>query len=438
MKAQWRVLTDHPDFRRLFGGNSVSLLGSSVTTVALPLTAVVVLGASPVQMGLLGAVSFLPHLVLGLPAGVWVDRLSYRRVIVGADLLAAAALTAVPILAATGLLQMWQLYLVVMITGTCSLFSTIAGQSFAPMLVPRRELLAANSAFALSNSVVATSGNALGGVLVQILTAPAAIAVDAASFLLSAVAKARITVTGRSAATGPVKESIIKGIWGGVRAALEHPALRATTIAATVGALAGQMQGVTVVLFLVRDLRLSPGLVGLVIALAGLAGIAGAAIGVPITARLGNGPAFIAGMTLSSFAGLVMAAAGGPVAVVLAVVVGAQLLRGWGPTLYGINQQTIRQILIPPELLARTQATWRFLVHGMQPIGALLGGTLGAVAGLRTTLVASSLIMLTGTLLALLSPLRALRELPGAEARPVGTTGQRAAVSPTSRRSTAD
>jgi predicted MFS family arabinose efflux permease len=367
-------------------------------------------------MGLLGAVSFLPHLVLGLPAGVWVDRLSYRRVIVGADLLAAAALTAVPILAVTGLLQMWQLYLVVVITGTCSLFSVIAGQSFAPILVPRSELLAANSAFALSNSIVATSGSALGGVLVQLLTAPVAIAVDAASFLLSAISKARITVTGRPTGTQSAKESLFKGIWGGLRAALEHPALRATTIAATIGALAGQMQAVIMVLFLVRDLGLSAGLVGLVIAVAGVAGIVGATIGVQITGRLGNGPTFVVGMTLSSLAGLVMAAAGGPAALVLAVVIVAQLLHGWGPTLYGINQQTIRQILIAPELLARTQATWRFLVFGMQPIGALLGGTLGALVGFRATLVISSLVMLTGTTLALFSPLRTLRQLPGTEA----------------------
>lgn len=425
MKAQWRVLVDHSNFRRLFVGNSVSLLGSSVTTVALPLTAVVALGASPVQMGLLGAVGFLPHLVLGLPAGVWVDRLSYRRVIVAADVLAAATLAAVPILAVTGLLRMWQLYLVVVITGICSLFSTIAGQSLAPHLVPRGELLAANSTFALSNSVVSTTGSAVGGVLVQLLTAPVAIAVDAVSFLLSATSKARITVTGRATEATPVKESMFRGIWAGVRAALQHPALRATTIAATVGALAGQMQVVIVVLFLVRGLGLSAGLVGLVIAAGGVAGIIGAAIGVPITGRLGNGPTFILGMTLSSLAGLVMATAGGPAALVLAIVIVAQLLRGWGPTLYGINQQTIRQVLVPPDLLARTQATWRFLVFGMQPIGALLGGTLGAMLGFRATLVISSLVMLTGTAFALLSPLRSPRQIPDTEtATPAGDSPQ--------------
>ncbi|MFK4085393.1 MFS transporter [Kribbella sp. NPDC020789] len=406
--AQWRVLVGYPDFRRLFGGSSVSLLGSSVTSVALPLTAVVVLGASPVQMGLLGAASFVPHLVLGLPAGVWVDRWSYRRVVVGADLLAAVALAAVPVLAVAGVLRMWQLYVVVVVTGVCSLFSLVAAQSFAPVLLPRHELLAANSAFALSNSVVATTGSALGGVVVQLLTAPIAIAVDAVTFVLSAVWKARISVPGRESAAAPVKESLVKGIWGGLRAAFGHPALRATTVAAAVGALAGQMQAVIVVLFLVRDLGLSAGLVGLVIAVSGVAGIVGASTGVRITERLGNGPTFIAGMTLSSLAGLVMAAAGGPAVL---VVIFAQVLRGWGPTLYGINQQTIRQTLVAPEFLARTQATWRFLVYGTQPIGALLGGTLGALAGFRATLVISSAIMLAGTGFALLSPLRTLRRL---------------------------
>ncbi|MEV6288643.1 MFS transporter [Kribbella sp. NPDC051770] len=409
MKAQWRVFREYPDFRRLFGGSSVSLLGSSVTSVALPLTAVVVLGASPVQMGLLGAASFLPHLVLGLPAGVWVDRLPYRRVIVATDLLAAAALAAIPILAATDLLRIWHLYAVVLVTGTCALFSAIAAQSFAPLLLPRHELLAANSAFALSNSVVSTSGNALGGLLVQLLTAPVAIAVDAVTFLLSAAAKARISIS--SGTVDRPKESLGKGIWTGIRAVVEHPVLRATTIAATVGALAGQMQAVIVVLFLVRDVQLSPGLVGVALAVSGLAGIVGASVGVPVTNRLGSGPAFVLGMTLSSLAGLVLAAAAGPTALVYAVVVLSQLLRGAGPTLYGINQVTIRQVLIGPELLARTQATWRFLVFGMQPIGALLGGSLGGLIGLRATLVISSVIMLIGTAFALLSPLRSLRQL---------------------------
>lgn len=229
---------------------------------------------------------------------------------------------------------------------------------------------------------------------------------------MSALSKARITVAGRPPSTDQTRVSLVEAIRVGVRVAFAHPALRATTIAATVGALAGQMQAVVVVLFLVRDLALTPALVGAVIAAAGIARILGAFTGVRITGRLGHGPTFILGMTLSSLAGIVMATATGPGWVVFGVLVLAQLLRGSGPALYGINQQTIRQVLVPSEFLARTQATWRFLVFGVQPLGALLGGTLATVTGLRTTLIISSLVMLAGTALALISPLRTLRRLP--------------------------
>lgn len=409
MLAQWRVLIKYPDFQRLFAGGSISLLGSSVTTVALPLTAVVLLDASPIEMGVLGAASFLPHLILGLPAGVWVDRLPYRRILVLTDLLQAAALGIVPFLAAFGLLRMWQLYLIVLIAGTGSLFGAIATQSFIPTLVPRRDLLPANSALALSNSVVGTSGAALGGALVQLLTAPVAIAVDAITFLASAVWKSRISIPGRDGGPPPGRQRLVRQILDGLRVVFGDPVIRALTVAATVGALAGQLQAVVLVLFLVRDLQLSAGLIGLVIAIAGVAGIIGAAVGVPITNRLGHGPAFITGMLLSSLAGLVLAAADGPFVAMLAVLIMGQLLRGWGPSLYGINQQTIRQTLIAPDSLSRAQATWRFLVFGMQPIGALLGGFLGSLIGFRGTLVIGSVIMIIGTAAALISPLRSLR-----------------------------
>jgi predicted MFS family arabinose efflux permease len=204
---------------------------------------------------------------------------------------------------------------------------------------------------------------------------------------------------------------MVDGVGEGLRAVFGHPVLRGITVAATIGALAGQMQAVIVVLFLVRDLALSPGLIGLAIAVAGVAGIIGAAVGVPISTRLGPGPAFIVGMVLASLAGLVLAAAAGPALLVLGILIVAQVLRGWGPSLYGINQQTIRQVLIAPELLSRAQASWRFLVYGMQPIGALLGGTLGALVGFRGTLVISSVLMLIGTAAAAISPLRSLRRL---------------------------
>jgi MFS family permease len=411
MYRRWVVLALYPDFRRLFVGNSVSLLGSSVTTVALPLTAVVVLDASPSQMGTLGAVALAPHLAFGLPVGVWVDRFPYRRVLITADLAQALLLGSIPILATFGVLHLWHLYAVAALAGVGNLFETVTTQSFIPSLVPRQELVPANSGLMLSNATVNTTGSALGAALVALLTAPIAITADATSFLLAALCKARIRTAG-PAATKPRKMRLWSDILDGLRAVFAHRMVRSVTLSATLGALAGQMQSVVLVLYLVRDLGLSPGTVGVVVAIGGAASILGAVVATTITHRIGPGPAFIAGMFLAAIAGLVFAAATGPLLLALLIVALAQILRGTGPSIYGISQQTFRQALIAPALLARVNATWRFLVYGTQPLGALLGGLLGATLNLRATLIISSGAMLLGTTIAMFSPLRSLRELP--------------------------
>ncbi|GAA3512194.1 MFS transporter [Actinocatenispora rupis] len=401
-----RVLGRYPDFRRLFAGNTVSLLGSSVTRVALPLTAVGLLDASPVQMGLLGAAALVPHLVLGLPAGVWIGRLPYRRVLVLADAAQAVLLAAVPVLALTGLLAMWQLYVVVLLAGAGNLFETVTAQSFTPHLVPRERLLPANSALMLSNATVDTSGSALAGLLVTALGAPVAIVADAVSFVVALACKARIRTPGPVLAPVAPRASLRADVVAGIRAMVGDPVLRAVTLAATLGAFGGQLQAVVLLLYLVRTLRFGTTAVGLLVAVAGLAGILGALLATPVTRRLGPGRAFVAGMVLAGVGGPVLAATAGPPALLVAVPVLAQLLRGTGPALYGVNQQTVRQTLTPPGLLSRVNATWRFLVYGTQPLGALLGGVLGAAVGLRATLVVSGAVMLLGAGLAAASPLR--------------------------------
>ncbi|MEO3813724.1 MFS transporter [Sphaerisporangium sp. B11E5] len=410
-RGLWTLLAHNADFRRLFTGTSVSLLGSSVTTVALPLTGVIHLRASAAEMGLLSAAALLPHLVLGLPAGVWVSRVPYRRVLVLTDLTQMASLAAIPVLAVLGSLQMWHLYAVALSTGVAALFSTVAAQSFTPDLVPRDRLLAANSGLMLSNATVTTTGSALGGMLVSALTAPVAIVVDAASFLVSALCKARIRAPGHPAVptTPPrLKADIVEG-W---RAVFAHPVMRAVVTAATIGAFAGQMKAVVLALYLIRDIDLSAAQVGLLIALSGAAAVAGALTAPFLTERLGPGPAFVSGMFLTSVSGLVLATASGPFPVAFTVVALAQCLAGAGPSLYGVNQQTFRQVFYPAGLLPRVNATWRFLAFGSQSIGALTGGLTATALDLRAALLVSSCLMLTGTAMAAASPLRRLRRLP--------------------------
>jgi MFS family permease len=407
------VLVQHQDFRRLFAGNSVSLLGSSVTGVALPLTAVIYLHASPAGMGLLGAVALVPYLVLSLPAGVWVDRMPYRRLLVSADLVQAVLLGSIPVLAALGVLRLWQLYVVALLAGAAGLFEAVTAQSFLPRLVSRQQLLPANSALMLSTAAVGTTGSALGGVLVSLLTAPIAIAADAGSFLVAALCKARIRAPGLSVVPARTGQRHLRtDIADGLRAVFGHPVVRPAMTAATVGALGGQVQGVVLILFLVRGAGLPPALVGVVIAVGSAAAVAGAFLATPLTVRLGPGPAFIAGMLLASVAGIVLACAFPPLPLALTVLVTAQLMRGAGPPLYSVNQQTFRQALLAPEVLSRANASWRFLVYGTQVFGALLGGLIGSALGLRAALLTGSAIMLAGVAIAWRSPLRSLREMP--------------------------
>jgi len=381
----------------------VSLLGSSVTTVALPLTAVLYLHASPLQMGLLGAAAMLPHLVLGLPVGVWVSRLPYRRVLVVSDLAQTVLLGSIPVLAALGQLRMWHLYAVVGLAGAAGLFEIVALQSFTPMLLPPEDLFAGNSAYLGSFQTINTSGPATAGLLVTAFGAPVSIAVDAVSFLVAAVFKSRIRHPGRS----PASRAAAPGIGEGLRALLSHRLLRPLTLAATVGAFANQAQAVVLVLFLVRELHLAPWAVGVAVAISGAAGVIGAVVVGRFTRRVGPGWAHISGMLLASTGGLVLAAAGP-----LALVVVGQLMRGAAPSLFGVNQQTLRQTLVSPERLAQVNASWRFLVFGFQSLGALVGGLLASAAGLRSTLVATSCLMLTGMAISIASPLRSLRSMP--------------------------
>jgi len=399
----WGVVGRHADFRRLFVGNAVSLLGSSVTTVALPLTAVLYLHASPLQMGLLGAAAMLPHLVLGLPVGVWVSRLPYRRVLVVSDLAQTVLLGSIPVLAALGQLRMWHLYAVVGLAGAAGLFEIVALQSFTPMLLPPEDLFAGNSAYLGSFQTINTSGPATAGLLVTAFGAPVSIAVDAVSFLVASVFKSRIRHPGRS----PASRAAAPGIGEGLRALLSHRLLRPLTLAATVGAFANQAQAVVLVLFLVRELHLPPWAVGVAVAISGAAGVIGAVVVGRFTRRVGPGWAHIGGMLLASTGGLVLAAAGP-----LALVVVGQLMRGAAPSLFGVNQQTLRQTLVSPERLAQVNASWRFLVFGFQSLGALVGGLLASAAGLRSTLVATSCLMLTGMAISIASPLRSLRSMP--------------------------
>lgn len=404
------ILRRHPEYLKLWSGQSISAVGSRITAVAMPLAAVVVLHASPIQMGVLAALTMLPHLLFGLPAGVWVDRLSRRAILVVADVGRAVALGAVPVLGFLGLLRMEHLYAIAFLTGLMTLFFDAAAATLVPALVGREDLVRANGAWVLSNTVANTVGPTLGGWLVQVLTAPAAIAFDAASFLLSAGCSLLVRVDEAPRSRRRVR--LWPETFDGLRVLFGDPILRPVTVSATAGALAGAMQGALVALYLVRDLGLTPALVGLAFGVAGGASIAGALLARAGSERMGPGPSYVTGQLLFGLGVLAMAAAAGPPAAVLALLLVAFVLAGLGPPLFSIPQITLRQSLAPAHVLGRVNAAWRFLVFGVQPLGALLGGAIGAAIGPRAALVASGLGVLAAFLWVLSSPVRSLRRIP--------------------------
>ncbi|MBM7783397.1 MFS transporter [Tenggerimyces flavus] len=409
---QWAVLRSHRDFRNLFAGTTVGTFGANLNAIALPLTAVIFLDASPSQMGVLGAVALAPFLIFGLPAGVWVDRIPYRTTLLACNIAAAVLTGTVPLLAVLGVLAMWQLYVIGFLTGICVLFSSLASTTFVPLLVPKDQLLQANAALSQSGTIMGVSGSAAGGALVQVLTAPIALVVDAVSSLIAAVLQGLIRQPGKVIEKTVRRQRLGASIVEGFRTVYAQPILRVMLVAATLGALAGQVQTVVLMLFFANDLGLEAGAIGLLVAVAGVAGVVGALIAAPFTERVGHGPTFLAGTLIASLAGIVLAMAGGPPAAILVVAVASQVLRGLGQPLYSVNQVTVRQALTPPDMLARVNATWRFLVFGMQPIGALVGGVLGETVGLRATILLSGAGMLVAVAFTALSPIRSLRTLP--------------------------
>ena len=393
------------EFRKLWIGQAVSASGSAITSVALPLVAVVTLNASPLEMGLLSALTVLPHLLFGLSAGLLVDRVSLRPLLVIADAGRAVVLGAIPLVWALGSLRIEHLYVVAVLAGVLTLLSDTASLTFIPALVPRDELMQANSASMLNQTVASTTGPAVAGFLVQLVSAPFAIAFDALSFVVSGVASYLIKAPPKVAGPPRAKTHVFTGL----RVLFGHRLLAPLVLSATIAAVAGAMQAPLVVLYLVRELHWSPALVGVAVTVVGAASVGGTLLATPLTRHFGIGRTYTLGQLLVALSGVTLTIGLAPFIFI------AQTMAGLGMPLYGVPQRTLRQSLVPAELLGQATAAWRTLVIGGQTIGAVSGGLIAGPLGLRPTLILSSAGMLAGCLYAALSPLRSLRKLPSHE-----------------------
>ncbi|MGE5409302.1 MAG: MFS transporter [Syntrophothermus sp.] len=382
------TLFRHRDFRRLWIGESVSAVGSQVTLLALPLMAVLVLDASPLDLGLLTAAGLAPWVLFSLIVGVWVDRLPFLRpVLILSDLGRAAVIASVPLVALAGVVGLPQLYLVAFLAGSLTLVFNVAYVSYLPTLIARDRLVDANGKLQASQAAAQIAGPSLAGLLVQVLTAPLALLFDAASFLVSAVCLAAIgRPEARRAST--TDGSLWNDLRSGLRFVVHDPLQRASAGAAATLNFFGMGQFAIVVLFATRDLELDPGAIGLAFAVGSVGGLAGAILASSVSSRFGTGRAIRASMCAFPVAlALVPLASfvqpGLQAAVVLAV---SELVGGVAVSIFDVTLSGLRQAETPQDLMGRASGAMSFLTQSAKPLGALSAGLLAQAIGVEATL----------------------------------------------------
>ncbi len=412
MHARLGGLWQHPDFLKFWAGQTVSLFGSAFTTLALPLTAVLVLGATPWEMGLLAAVGGAPWFLFGPFAGVWVDRVRRRPLLIGTDLARALLLGSIPLAAALGLLRLGQLYLVAFPIGVASVLFEIAQQSYFPTLVTRERLVEGNSKLSASLTVANVAAPGLAGGIVQLLTAPLAILFDAVSFLISAACLGAIRTAEPAPAVATGTANVGAQIREGLRFTRDDPAIRAFTATNVTFFFCNGIVTTVLLLYLARDLGLSATVIGLILAIGSVGGLIGALLAAPLTTRWGLGPTIIWSATLRGAGLLAFPLAGSlPIGIVPVLVAGQFVMSGsW--SVFFVNQTSLRQALVPDRLLGRVNASFWMVVRGVVPLGALLGGLLGTQLGLRTALLVGAVGALCSGCFLLHSPVGTYREQP--------------------------
>jgi predicted TIM-barrel fold metal-dependent hydrolase/MFS family permease len=408
----WR----HRDFLLLWGGQSVSELGSAVTTLALPLTAVVVLNASTFQVGLLSAATTVSFLLIALPAGVVVDRIAKRRLMIGCDAARMLIIGSVPLAAALGVLTMAQLFAVAILAGVLTVFFDVAYQSYLPSLIGRAQLIDGNGKLGATQSFAQVAGPGIGSVLFGFLRA-GAMTVDALSYGVSTVSLLLIRARERApqkAANGLAGRAGWPGlreeIFAGLAFVAGHPVLRKIAACTGTSNLFSSMGGALEIIFLVRVLHVRPAYTGLLFGLGGLAGIAAGILSGPLARRIGSARIIWFSILVFGSVGLVLPLAepGWRLALFALGVAGSF----FSAVLYNIAQLTYRQSICPPALLGRMNAAIRWIVWGTLPLGGVLGGVLGTAIGIRPTLWIAVIGTYAAGLWVLFSPLRRMRDVP--------------------------
>lgn len=403
-------LSSNRAFRLLWLGEGVSVLGNATSFVLLPLLAVVAFDAGPGAMGALATAAWLPWLLIGLPAGAWVDGWPARGVMIASDLVSAIAYASVPLAWWLGVLTFTQLLLVALLGGAATVFFRTAYSALLPQVVEPEHLEAANGRLFGTESAMQIAGPGVGGLLAQWFTAAFGILMDALSFLFSAACLWRIGPSTAGPGIIAPTTALRTRIAVGVSFVRRDPYLPWLTGIGGLANLGHTGLGALLILFLVRDLDLDPSGIGLVMAVGSSGGLLGAIVATRVSRRIGSGHASTLFMLGAGFPCLLVPLAG-PGAGVVLVPLGL-FLAGMFVVAGNVVRGAWRQRYVPMHLMGRVVTTTQLVNFGTMPIGGLLAGGLGATLGVRETLGVMAVVILAASLLFLLSPLRGLRDLP--------------------------
>jgi MFS family permease len=394
---------------RLWSAQTISQFGSQVTLLALPLAAIVVLDASAFEVAVLSAAEGAPWLLFSLPVGAWVDRVLRKPILVVADVGRAFVLLSVPLAYALDALTIWQLYAVGFATGVLTVFFDVAYQSYLPSLVERSQLEEGNSKLEVSRSGAQLAGPGVAGALVDLVTAPVAILVDALSFLASAAWLSRIEREERLEARGVERTRLAAEILEGLRFVARNPYLRPSMVYVAVFNFFTNVIFAIFLVYAVRRLDLSPAVIGLVLAIGSIGFLVGAFLAPRVSARLGVGTTMVASAAVAGLALFLIPLA--PPSNAIPFLIASGVIVDFAIVLYNVTGISLFQAITPDRLLGRMNASRRFVVWGVLPLGSLAGGALASTIGLRETLFVGAAGASVGFLPLLFSPLRSVERI---------------------------
>lgn len=405
-------LRHHKDFLKFWTGETISAFGSQVTAFALPIAAALTLHATAIQMGVLSFLAFAPMLFLSLFAGVFVDRFPRRPVLIITSLGQTVIIGSIPFMAFLHLLRLEYLYGIAFFSGCLSVFFEIAYQAYLPSLVEQEHLLEGNGKLETSHAFAQIAGPGLAGLIVQWLTAPFAMLIDACSFLIAALFLYRIRKSEPRKEHHETELAVFKEIGEGLKTVFHHRVL--WSIAAcngTINLFNSALMSI-VILYVVRDLKVEPIMYGFVLSMGSVGALVGSFLAQRIADRFGTGPTILGSALFYGIGGLLLPLASVSTRVAIPFLMLSWFVQSLTLIVFNITQVSYRQSLLPGHLQGRLNASMRFLICSALPIGSFLGGAAGEAFGLLPTVMLSSIGMLFAFLWILFSPVSSLRGQP--------------------------